>query len=130
MVIATVLSTIADAVISHVVDKEADQISDKVRGMLGRDPAKKALKAALKEAFANLDKQHPQWIANHFDASFFAHEGTPILAQFLLMNGHPDPGELAERWADSLNLHDREQRTHSISELELIAADFLHDLAQ
>ncbi|MGH2510265.1 MAG: NACHT domain-containing protein, partial [Ktedonobacteraceae bacterium] len=130
MVIAAILSTIADAVISYAVGKEADQISDKVRGLLGRDPTKLALKTALNEAFAHLDKKHPQWVASDFDASFFAHEGAPILAQFFSMHGHPNPNELAEQWANSLNMRDHERRTHYISDLEPIAADFLHDMAQ
>lgn len=130
MVLAAILSSITDAVISYAVGKEADQISDKIRDILGRDPTKRAFQAALNEAFINLDKQHPQWVASCFDANFFAHEGAPILAQFLTMNGHPRPDELARRWADALNIRDQERRTHYISDLEPIAADFLHDMAQ
>src|SRR5258708_3093706 len=130
MIIAAITSTIVDAVISHAIDKGSAQLSDKVRSLLGRDPIKKALKDALNQAFANLEKQHPQWVASNFDASFFVHEGAPILAQFLLMNGRPDPSELAERWADSLNIRSGEQRTHYISELQPIPPYFLHDLVQ
>ncbi|MGH2510586.1 MAG: NACHT domain-containing protein, partial [Ktedonobacteraceae bacterium] len=49
---------------------------------------------------------------------------------FFSMHGHPNPNELAEQWANSLNIRDHERRTHYISDLEPIAADFLHDMAQ
>lgn len=130
MVVAGILSTIVNAIINHAIGKESEHISNKIREKLGRDPAKMAFGTALNQAFAELEKQHPQWVSSNFDASFFAREGAPILAQFLFMNGRPDPGELAERWANSLNIRNTEHRTHYISELEPIAADFLRDLAQ
>jgi len=63
--------------------------------------------------------------AELFDASFLEHEGALVLAQFLVPDGHPDPSELALRWADSLNMRNRERRTTLVRELEPAATDFL-----
>src|SRR3989442_11838019 len=47
------------------------------------------------------------------------------LAQFLVRDGHPDPSELALRWANLLNMLNRERRTTLVRELEPAATDFL-----
>ncbi len=67
---------------------------------------------------------------DYFDASFFQHEGAPVLVQFVLIDGRPDASDLATRWADSLNLRDLERRTFYVRQLEPIALDFLEDLTQ
>jgi predicted NACHT family NTPase len=80
-------------------------------------------------ALEYLGKQYPQWETDLFDASFLETEGAPILAQFLIRDGHPDAGELAARWADSLGMHRPEHRVILVRELEPVAADFLDYLA-
>jgi hypothetical protein len=79
-----ILSAIVDAVIAYTFEKSADQLGERVRERLGLDPTKKALKEALGQAFEHLSQRHPQWVADNFDASFFEHEGAPVLAQFLV----------------------------------------------
>jgi hypothetical protein len=131
MVIGEILlSAIADAVFGYLTDKEGASLEDWAREKLGSDPTKKAFKRALAEAFEAFKQQYPEWVAANFDVSFFAHEGAPILAQFLLRNGHPDPCALAACWADSLNLPHSERRAVYTRELEPIAADFLELLSK
>ena len=124
-----ILTAIVDAVIAYAFEHAADKLGIRVRERLGRDPTKKALKESLNQAFMQLSNQHPQWVTDNFDASFFEHEGVPILAQFLVLDGQPDPSDLALCWADSLNIQKPEQRAFYIGELEPIAVDFLEYLA-
>ncbi len=124
-----VLTAIADAVFGYLLTKYGDTLGDWARSRAGREPMRKAFKNALGRTFAQFEQQYPQWVANHFDASFFEHEGAPILAQFLVRDGHPDPCELAARWADALNLRQPERRTFYTRQLESVASDFLTLLA-
>jgi HEAT repeat protein len=124
-----ILSAIVDAVIAYTFERGTDKLGIRVRERLGLDPTKTAFKEALNKAFIQLSDQRPQWVSEYFDASFFEHEGAPILAQFLVLDGQPDPGDLALRWADSLNIKNPERRAFYIGELEPIAVDFLEDLA-
>lgn len=124
------LTAIADAVFGYLVDKHGDTLEERVRGKAGRDAIKKAFKAAFGKAFAEFEYRHPQWVAEHFNASFFEHEGAPVLAQFLMRDGHPDPSELAVCWADSLNMRQPERRSFYIHELEPVATDFLDIFAR
>ena len=124
-----ILAAIADAVIGYAFEKSSDKLGEWARDKLGLNSTKKAFKEALGEAFERLRQQHPQWVIDYFDASFFEHEGAPVLAQFLLRDGRPDPSELAARWADSLNMQQPERRAFYTRELEPVAADFLDDLA-
>jgi HEAT repeat protein len=125
-----ILTAIADAVFGYLLDKHGDAIGEWIRNKRGRDPVQRAFKKAVGSALTRLQQQHPDWVADLFDASFFVREGAPILAQFLIRNGHPGPSELAARWADSLNLRQAERRTYYIRELEPVASDFLDALAQ
>lgn len=125
-----ILTAIADAVFGYLLDKHGDVIGEWIRNKRGRDPVQRAFKKAVGSALTRLQQQHSEWVADLFDASFFEHEGAPVLAQFLLRDGHPDPSELAARWADSLNLRQTERRTYYTRELEPVASDFLDDLAQ
>jgi len=123
------LTAIADAVFGYLLDKHGEKLVDRIRDKTGRDLVKKAFKAAFGKAFADFEQKHPQWVEEHFNASFFEHEGASILAQFLMRDGHPDPSELATRWADSLNMRRPERRTFYIRELEPVATDFLNIFA-
>jgi NACHT domain/HEAT repeats len=124
-----ILAAIANAVFSYVIESNGGKLENWARDKLGRETTKRAFKEALLVTFRHLKEQHPQWVDEHFDASFFEHEGAPILAQFLIRDGHPDPSELAARWADSLNIQQLEQRSIYTRELEPVAADFLNDLS-
>ena len=119
------LQAIAERVVGYVWDK----VEDRIRRSLGRDSTTQAFKHALQKAFVQFEEQHSQWTADLFDVSFFEREGAPILAQFLLRDGHPDPNDLAILWASSLNLQSEQGALH-IHELKPIAADFLDYLAQ
>lgn len=124
-----ILGAIADAVFGYLVDKGGDRLGDWAREKLGRDATKKAFKEALGEAFDDLKEKHRQWVEDYFDLSFFQHKGAPVLAQFLLIDGCPDPSELASLWTDYLNMRNPERRAFYTRELEPVAADFLEALA-
>jgi len=125
----TILSSITEAVFGYVLEQTGlgDWVREKIKDK--NAPQRMAFTSALKQAFEAFAQQHPEWVASNFDASFFEHEGAPVLAQFLWRDGHPDPSDLAARWADSLNLHNPERRTRYVRDLEPIAADFLDSLA-
>lgn len=119
---------IADNIIGYVLDQSG--IGDAARQALRRTPEKQALKHALVLAFEQFRQQYPEIAASLFDLDFFEKEGGPIVEEFLTRNGNPNPSDLAERWADSLNMHSSEHRTTHVRELERTAADFLHILHQ
>src|ERR1051326_1525975 len=112
-----ILTAIADGVFGYMIDKHGDKLGDWARDKMRRDPIKKAFKSALSRTIIEFEQRHPQWIVDYFDASFFEHQGAPVLAQFLVRDGHPDPGELAALWADSLNIHKPERRSYYTREL-------------
>ncbi len=124
-----VLTTIAQAVFSHVL-QQTNVTSQVQRTLLGREPKQLAFRRALGKALDHLDHEHPEWTSALFDASFFENEGAPVLAQFMVRDGQPDPSDLAARWADSLNIRRGERRTALTRELEPVAAFFLNDLAE
>jgi len=124
------LTTIVEKVFSYALDQGQGVIEDWVRKKLNLDPKQQAFKRALKRAYNKFEKKYPQWAADLFNASFFEHEGAPILAQFLVRDGHPDPSELATYWADSLNIRNSERHTTLVRDLEPAATDFLDYLAQ
>jgi HEAT repeat protein len=100
-------------------------VADRVRGILRRDPTRRAFERALGSALGSFQAQYPQRSTDLFDSSFLQHEGAPVLAQFLLRDGDADPFTLAARWADSLAIHRPDQRTIYTRELEPVAATFL-----
>ncbi len=117
---------IADNIIGYVLDQSG--IGEAVRNALRRNPEKQALKHALIVAFEQFRQQYPETAASLFDLDFFDKEGGPIVEQFLLRNGNPNPSDLAQRWADTLNMYPSERRTTYVRELEREAADFLRIL--
>ncbi len=121
-----VIPLIVDNVFGYLLDQSG--LGEAVRNRLRPDPVKQAFQHALTSALTQFEQQHAEWVASLFDADFLQKEAAPILAQFLIRDGEPDPSDLAARWADSLNLRQSEQRTVRIRELEPIAADFLASL--
>jgi HEAT repeat protein len=121
------LQIIVDNVFAHVLEHSG--LTDRIRNQLGDEPVQKAFQDALGKALEHLVKEHPQWESDLFDASFLENEGAPILAQFLMRDGHPDPDMLAMCWADTLNIRHPEHRTILVRQLEPVAADFLDYLA-
>ncbi len=101
-ILESTISTISGAVFSYLLQQGG--LGDKARRLLGQDPQQKAFQNALQKALLQLEQQHPDWIADFFNERFFQNEGAPILAQFLIRNGHPNPSELASCWANSLKL--------------------------
>lgn len=99
----TIIAAIVDEVIAYAFEKSADKLGERVRERLVLDPTKKALKEALGQAFERLSRQHPQWVADNFDTSFFEYEGAPVIAQFLVMDGHPDASTCISRAGKSLS---------------------------
>ena len=47
----------------------------------------------------------------------------------MIRDGHPDPSELAIRWAESLNIRNPERHTTLVRELEPAVSDFLDYMA-
>ena len=124
----TIIGATSKAVFAYLLQQSG--LGDQVRRLLGQDPQQKAFQNALQKALLQLEQQHPARIADFFNERFLQNEGAPILAQFLIRDGHPNPSELASQWADSLKLQDSEQRTIHVRELEPVATDFLDGLAQ
>jgi HEAT repeat protein/energy-coupling factor transporter ATP-binding protein EcfA2 len=121
------IGAISGSVFGYLLEQTG--VAEQVRARLGLDPTRKAFERALSRAIARLQAEQPDGYANLFDASFFQHEGAPILAQFLLRDGHPDPVELAARWAESLALANPERRGVWTRSVEPLAAAFLDHLA-
>src|SRR6266702_5215373 len=118
------LTIIVDNVFGYVLEQSG--IGEYVRDKLKRDPAKKAFKRALGKAFERFKQKYPQQVADLFDADFLKKEGAPIISELLVRDGHPNPTELAARWAASLNHRYAEQAGHSttlIRDMEPAAAD-------
>jgi len=128
MISIDILSAFTEAVFGYLLDQSG--LADGVRRWLGREPTRLAFRRALGRATEAFKERHPEWWDSLFDLSFFQHEGAPILAQFLVRDGHPDPGELAARWADSLSVRDPGRRTVYTRQVEPSAADFLESLAR
>jgi HEAT repeat protein len=122
-----VLGKIADEVFSYILEQA--NVKGRVTQILGLDSERNAFKRALAQAITHLEQQHPKATGYLFDANFLEHEGTPILAQFLLRDGYPDPYLLAARCADSINFHRSEHRTTFTRDIEPVAIDFLDLLA-
>jgi len=117
---------LADNIVGYILDQSS--IGEAIRSKLSPDPARRAFKRALTQAFEYFEQQHPEADALLFNLDFLKKEGGAIIEQFLLRDGKPNPGELARRWADSLNMQHTEQRTVRVRELERIAADFVDTL--
>jgi len=126
----TVLVTVAEKVFSYALDQGQNKLVDWARDKLGLQPKQQAFKHAVGNAYIKFEKKYPQWAADLFNASFLEHEGAPILAQFLIRDGYPDPSDLASRWAISLNIRNIARRTTLVRELEPAATDFLEYLAR
>ena len=123
--VETALTAIVQKAFNYALDQGQNKVVGWAQDKLGLEPRQQAFKRALSKAYKKFEKQYPQWAADLFDASFLEHEGAFVLAQFLVRDGHPDPSELALRWADSLNMRNRERRTTLVRELEPAATDFL-----
>jgi len=123
--VETALTAIVQKAFTYALDQGQNKVVGWAQDKLGLEPRQQAFKRALDKAYKQFEKHYPQWTADLFDASFLEHEGAFVLAQFLVRDGHPDPSALALRWADSLNMHNRERRTTLVRELEPAATDFL-----
>ena len=85
---------------------------------------RRALRHALKNAHIEFSGRHPQWAVALFDKHFLAHGASPILERYHTSAVLPDPRDLANAWADQLQLSP-ETRRNLVNELTPIAADFL-----
>jgi hypothetical protein len=119
------LAAIVQKAFNYALDQGQNKVVGWAQDKLGLEPKQQAFKRALSKAYKQFEKHYPQWAADLFDASFLEHEGALVLAQFLVRDGHPDPSELALRWANSLNMRNREQHTTLVRDLEPAATDFL-----
>ncbi len=124
-----ILTTISEQVFSYALEQSQSIAGDWVRKKLNLDPKQQAFKRALNKAYQKFENKYPQWATDLFNASFLGNEGAPILAQFLIRDGHPDPSELAIRWAESLNIRNPERHTTLVRELEPAVSDFLDYMA-
>ena len=128
--IETALAAITKKVFDYVLEQGQNTVVDWARDKLGLEPRKQAFKRALGKAYRKFEQRYPEWAHDLINASFLEKEGMPILAQFLVRDGHPDPSELAACGADSLNMRHSERRTTLVSDLEPATIDFLEYLAQ
>ena len=101
--IETALAAIAKKVFDDALEQGKNTVVAWARDKVGLEPRKQAFKRALDNAYREFETRYPEWAHDLFNASFFENEGAPILAQFLLRDGHPDPTELATCGSDSLN---------------------------
>lgn len=123
----TIVAATLEAIFGYLADR-IDPI-DVVRARLDRDRVKLAYGRALTRSMILFKEEYPQWEASLFDLSFLQIEAAPILAQFLLRNGNPDPKELAECWADSLGVHGAQSRSGTMAPLQEASIFFLESLA-
>lgn len=126
----TILATIVQKVFNQALDHGQSILEEWLRQKLSLEPKQQAFKRALNKAYKKFEKQYPQWSADLFNSNFLENEGAPVLVQFLLRDGHPDPGDLATRWADSLNIRNSERRTTLVRDLEPAATDLLDYFAR
>ena len=124
---ADVVNSIIDTIFQSLgpILKQIDTVRQ--RGQPGR--IKKAYTNALDRALKEFKEKYPGQFADLFNMDFFEQKGVPILAQFLVPGGHPDPSTLAVHWADWLNRSHPEHRTPT-REMEGPAADFLDYLSR
>lgn len=122
------IQVVADNVFGYILEQSG--AGEKIRNKLIRGPLEAAFQRALQKAFRQLEQQHPHWAAAFFDLHFFEHQGAPILAQFLLRDGQPDPEALAHAWAASLDPTPFLTRAAHIEELLPIATHFIMTLDQ
>ena len=95
----TLLAAATEAAFTYVIRHSG--LQDRLLRHIGREPTQQAFQRALDRAVHQFEQQHPGWTASLFDGSFLEHEGAPVLAQFLLRNGEPDPTDL-NRSADEI----------------------------
>lgn len=126
MITEALLAVVVDHVFTYL---EQRGVTEKILSKFNLDSNKQAFKRALWKAFNQFDTAYPQWSESLFNMGFFEREGSPVIAQFLLRDGHPNPSELATLWAKSLNLSSA-RRTTLIREIEPAATDFLDNLAE
>src|SRR5579863_10018166 len=122
---ALFLSKIVEKIFSYSIDKGQSIIEKWILDKTGLEPRKRSFESALGKAFNRFEKKYPQWTADLFNSSFLEKEGAQVLAQFLVLDGNPDPTDLATRWAASLNINQIERHTTLVRELEPAATDFL-----
>ncbi|GAC1384647.1 MAG: hypothetical protein NVSMB33_13200 [Ktedonobacteraceae bacterium] len=106
-------------------DHDQSIIKDWVAKDLKLGPKQQAFKQALNKAYEQFEKRYPQWAKDLFNSNFTGNAEVPILAQFLIRDGYPDPCELAPIWALLLDSH-QFQRLSSFNWKVLSAtSDFL-----
>jgi AAA ATPase domain len=120
---------VAKTVLAHVAKLAASQAlpEEKLRRFLGRDPQRLAFQAALKLAFADFRKRHPQYAAALFDETLLTSDAVaPILAACLPTGAPPDARALAAAWQRQMP-----GRRGTPSETTVtVAADFLEMLGR
>jgi hypothetical protein len=125
-----ILEALLQVVVDHIfIYLEQRRVPEKILSKFNLDSTQQAFKRALRKAFKQFEDKYPEWSESLFDLGFFETEGFPIIAQFLLPDGYPNPSKLATLWAKFLNLSS-ERHTVLIRETEPAAAEFLDDLAR
>src|SRR5258708_163085 len=77
-----------------------------------------------------MTQQYPRWIIELLNMNLHENEGAQILAPFLIRDGYPDPGELANRWVISIKVYLHQQSAMFRWQLEIAATDFLGHLTE
>ncbi len=116
------LSAVAEAVFGHLLQEAGP--AERVRAVLGMDPERRAFRTALAQAYTAFARRYPDLAASLFDETFLTGPAALPLIQLLIRRGHPDPADLARRWAQHLGHRDPAAWPRLI-EATRAAADFL-----
>src|SRR5579884_755932 len=113
------LKTLAEKVIAYAFDQSG--LKEKVSESFKRDATADAFWRSLQKTCFQFERRYPQLAAEDLFNPSLHDEYIPILAQFLLLDGHPNPSDLASLWADALYKGQPEKRAVSMRKLEPIA---------
>lgn len=95
---------------------------------LNRDFQRRALRTALRDAYASFAKQHPEWTVNFFDEHFVQSKLLPLLERAADEAVTVTPDQVAQLWVKQFSLLLTRQRQH-LATVMPIAAHFLALLA-
>jgi hypothetical protein len=89
---------------------------------------RRALRHAMRRAYASFANQYPEWAAAYFDQHFLSRRVVPLLSQAGRPYGFPQPSVVAGAWVDQLAIPDEHKRQQLIAEATPVASDFLRML--
>jgi hypothetical protein len=118
-----ILAAAAKKIFDVALDAGLVTASESVQRWLGREPTRRAFELALGRAYRTFARAHPQWVDALFDEMLLTGRAAPVLAP-CLVGTTPDPGELANAWADGLGF-EGPSRDRYVVDLMRPAAEFV-----